>query len=171
MITKYEECIEMISYHIDIIARIMVTILMTIMFLLVLITIANRFILHLAFSWSEEIARYLFIWINMIGVGIVLRLGTHVAVEIEFFKKRIKNWLNLFIQIILLIYFFIVISNGVRLCFDVFQKQQTSIVIGLPMYFMYSSIPIGFIVMSIHTFAKIESISRSFRNRKSKKGA
>lgn len=39
-----------------------------------------RYALHRSPGWSEEVARYLLVWIAMIGAAAVLRGGGHVAV-------------------------------------------------------------------------------------------
>ncbi|MDD3656350.1 MAG: TRAP transporter small permease subunit [Atribacterota bacterium] len=164
MIMKYEVWIERISYYLDKISRIFVVILMIIMFVLVLITIANRFIFHFSFSWSEEIARYLFIWIIMIGIGIAEIEGSHVALELPFIKKRTNSWIKLTTRMMMLIFFIIVIWNGISSSLFLFQKYQTSAVSGIPMYLIFVSIPIGFGILAIHTLVEIESIFKTSMN-------
>lgn len=40
-----------------------------------------RYTSDISIPWAEEIARYLMIWLTFLGIGPVLRVGGHVAIE------------------------------------------------------------------------------------------
>lgn len=162
--------IEKNSYYVDKIARIFVVILTAILVVDVLIGVANRFIFHLALSWTEEIARYLFIWIIMMGAGIVLRLRGHIG--LTFILKRLKkskNWVILVTQIMMLFFLLTVIVYGIKLFIFILQKGQVSPASGIPLWLLFLSIPLGSSIMVIHLLSQIESTFRGFSNIKFEK--
>jgi TRAP-type C4-dicarboxylate transport system permease small subunit len=42
----------------------------------------GRYVLSRAPSWSEELARYLMVWLTMLGAAAVLRSGSHISVTV-----------------------------------------------------------------------------------------
>ena len=46
-----------------------------------LLQVVFRYVLGSSLSWSEELARYLFIWVIFLGVASAARRGQHMAVE------------------------------------------------------------------------------------------
>ena len=45
-----------------------------------------RYVLNMPLIWSEEFARYLFVWVAFIGAGYGVRRGIHISME-YFFNK------------------------------------------------------------------------------------
>ena len=63
------------------VTRIFTGILLIIMFFLVLFQVIARYILHLSIAQTDEIARYLLLWVALIGSALAIRTKTHVAVD------------------------------------------------------------------------------------------
>jgi len=156
---------EKISWWVDKVSRIFLVILMGIMVVDVLVGIVNRFIFHFPFSWSEEIARYLLIWVSMIGAVIALRSGSHVGVTFVLQRlKKSKNWIIILTQVMTMIFLLFVTIYGVKLCIS--QRGQCSSAARVSMFWPFLSIPLGSALMFVHLFSQItESIFR-FRNLK-----
>lgn len=58
-----------------------VILLMAVMTSVTLLGVYYRYLLNDALTWPEEVARYSQVWLTMIGAGLVLRTGNHVAVN------------------------------------------------------------------------------------------
>ncbi|MGL4239681.1 MAG: TRAP transporter small permease [Beijerinckiaceae bacterium] len=50
--------------------------------IVVFVQFFSRYVLNSSAAWTEEIARYLLMWVTFIGASIVTRRGTHIAVEV-----------------------------------------------------------------------------------------
>ena len=53
-----------------------------------------RYVLNSSLSWSEELARYLFIWMIYIGISYGVKLDKHICVDAvySFAPKSIKRY-------------------------------------------------------------------------------
>ena len=51
------------------------------MAVIVFANVMLRYLTDASIVWSEEVARYLMIWLTFLGVGPVLRLGGHIAID------------------------------------------------------------------------------------------
>lgn len=54
---------------------------LAVMAVIVLANVLTRYLTNYSIPWSEELARYLMIWLTFLGIGPVLRLGGHVAID------------------------------------------------------------------------------------------
>jgi TRAP-type C4-dicarboxylate transport system permease small subunit len=44
-------------------------------------SVVVRYLVDYSVPWSEEVARYLMVWLTFLGIGPVLRIGGHVAID------------------------------------------------------------------------------------------
>ncbi len=51
------------------------------MAVIVFANVMLRYLTDASIEWSEEVARYLMIWLTFLGIGPVLRVGGHIAVD------------------------------------------------------------------------------------------
>src|SRR5690606_3491469 len=54
--------------------------LLAAMSLIVFANVTLRYLTNFSITWSEEVARYLMIWMTFLGAGLTLRYGGHVAI-------------------------------------------------------------------------------------------
>ena len=107
----------------------------------------TRYVLNNSLSWTEEIARYLLMWITFIGAVVAMRRGTHIAVEVAqlFLPQPIVRVLNFVIDVLvlgfvgLLCWFSIQITDKMQI--------QTMTVIPWPMSIVYGGIGVGCFLM------------------------
>jgi TRAP-type C4-dicarboxylate transport system permease small subunit len=64
----------------------------------------SRYVLNDAFAWTEEIARYLLMWVTFVGAAVAMRRRNHIAVEVlhQFLPAPIVRVLNFLIDVIVL---------------------------------------------------------------------
>ncbi len=68
-----------VSFHIDDLIAFAV---FWAMGLVVFLQFFSRYILNDSAAWTEEIARYLLMWVTFIGAAVVMRRGTNIGVEV-----------------------------------------------------------------------------------------
>ena len=56
--------------------------LMLFLLFIVFFQVLNRFVLHIPLSWTEEAARYGFVWLSLFGAVKALQVDSHIKVDI-----------------------------------------------------------------------------------------
>lgn len=111
--------------------------------------------------WTEEVARFLFIWLVTTGAMVGLRLGVHF--EIDLFPKGMSPRFHALIRLIghLLVGAFSLAYLVYGTEYAQFGFAQTSEIAGLPMVYMFMGWPISGAVWLVFL---AEMISDEFRS-------
>ncbi|MBN2600543.1 MAG: TRAP transporter small permease [Candidatus Marinimicrobia bacterium] len=117
----------------------------------VLWQVFTRFILKHPSSYTEELARFLLIWIGMLGAGWASGQKMHLAIDYFTlkFKPAFQRYFGLFIQAIIFLFaFFVMIIGGLRLVSITLALNQTSAALQIKLAYVYMVLPIsGIIIM------------------------
>jgi TRAP-type C4-dicarboxylate transport system permease small subunit len=107
-----------------------------------------RYVLGSSLIWSEELARYLFIWMIFIGVSYGVKKQKHIAVDalMLVFKDRGKLILSIIGDLGFLVFCFIIsyFSIGV-----VMKVTRLSPALEIPLGWIYAAPVVGFILSAI----------------------
>jgi TRAP-type C4-dicarboxylate transport system permease small subunit len=146
------------SSTVDTFVKVILAIMLSVMIIVVLFGVINRFLLKFPISWTEEVARFLMTWICMLGSTIAIKNGTHVAVLYFVSKLDIKIRRKVALLNHLLIICFLVIPSlyGIKLCIS--QAGQLSPALRISMSFPFFSVPFGCIVMILHELATLKAM-------------
>ena len=149
-----------VSHTVNRIVRFILVIMLSVMIIVVLFGVLNRFLLKLPFSWTEEVSRFLMIWICMLGSTIAVKNGSHVAVSYFVSKFREDSRQKIaFINHLLIIAFLIIPSlYGIKLCIS--QVGQLSPALRISMFYPFISVPLGCIIMILHELALLKQMFR-----------
>lgn len=128
-----------------IIERFLVLILIG-MVLNVIWQVFTRFFTSSPSAFTNELARYLMIWLGILGAAYISGKQEHVA--IDFFVKKLNNSLRRFIDRFVLLSilsfaFFVMIIGGINLVYITLKLKQYSPSLQIPLALVYSIIPIS----------------------------
>ena len=134
-------------------------ILMSFMLLLTFANVVGRYVFTKSIFYSEELARFLFVWVVFLGAAIIIKDKGHVAVT--FLSEKLKGrksgkLLEIFIGICGFIFITIVFFGGVTLSKT--MNIYSSSAMQIPMGYVYYAIPIGAGIMMIHHFKNFLSL-------------
>jgi TRAP-type C4-dicarboxylate transport system permease small subunit len=121
-------------------------VLMLIMVTAVSWQVFSRYILQASSSFTEEIARFLLIWIGILGAAYVSGQQQHLSIDILAPKLSVKNRIRLKIGINILIILFcltVMIIGGSNLVYLNYLLGQTSAALNIPLGAVYTVIPIS----------------------------
>ncbi|MGP4077608.1 TRAP transporter small permease [Halobacillus sp. K22] len=111
-------------------------------FIVVIWQIVGRLIGHPA-PWTEELTRFIFIWMIFLGIGIGFRKveSARVTVFLKILPKFIQK-ISVWIYSIATISFFtFMVVYGVEFMSQQISTNETSSVVSLPMWLMGMSVP------------------------------
>ncbi len=142
----------------DKILNVVVVVCVITMVAVIFLQVIFRFVLNNPLSWTEELARYLFVWITFLGAAICAREKGHIGMDFLVSKlpdnyAKIVEKLGLLLIIAVSVIIMVTSIEIVKMNFG-----QRSPALKLNMGFVYSAIPIGFAYSSVyyikHLFAR-----------------
>ena len=103
--------------------------------------------------WTEEAARYVFIWTTYLAIPLAIKRRTNIRVDALFvkFSERVQNLLWVFIDLLLLFFTFTIFYKGIEFVNMQRQFPQVTAALRLPYYIPYLILPLGFGLMLIRT--------------------
>lgn len=96
-------------------------------------------------SWADEFVRYSIIWIAFIGAAICFRQGIHFGVDllIKSLPDKYKPHLQIYINVVCILFVILLIYYGFKLVFFSIQTGQTTPSLQIATFWIYLSIPVG----------------------------
>ncbi len=123
-----------------------VIVVMAVLVIDVLWQVFTRFVLRDPSSYTEELARYLMIWVGLLGASYAAGKRMHLAVDLLPMKLtgRRKHYLGLVIEgFTLLFALLVLVVGGVRLVWVMLYLGQTSPALQIPLGVVYLAVPIS----------------------------
>jgi TRAP-type C4-dicarboxylate transport system permease small subunit len=123
---------------------------LSVMTLVVFLQVVYRYVLVRPLYWSEELARYMFVWLSMFGAALGLQKQGHFGLDF-FYKMLSDRWrrrTGLLIYLLMGALILVILFQGIFLV----QKTalQESPAMGIPMSWAYACVPVGATLMAIH---------------------
>ncbi len=124
--------------------------LVVVMTVVVFLQVLYRYLLTQPLYWSEELARYLFVWISILGSALSLQRRGHFGMD--FFYRVLPDQGRRFL--IFVVYVLIGVVILVLLVEGIFLVQKTaaqqSPAMEISMGWAYACLPVGASLMAIH---------------------
>src|SRR5699024_12344598 len=100
--------------------KVIINICLFVMTLVVTIQILSRYIFSTPLGWSEEVTRYLFIYMVFLSASVGIRTHLHIGVDIltDYLSINSKKQLELIVIIIIVLFLLIVTYYGSILSID-----------------------------------------------------
>ena len=120
--------------------------LMALMTIDVLWGVFTRYAMGSQADWTEELARFLLIWIGILGAAYASGQRMHLAIDLLMPKlgKPGKRKLFVFINVLIILFAFsVLVVGGFRLMYITQILGQLSAAIRIPMTYVYSVLPLS----------------------------
>lgn len=113
---------------------------------LMFVNVILRYFFSAGLPWSEELIRYLIIWITFIGIGLAARKDAHVAIDFfaYYMSKKQQRLLMVVVDIVCIVFAVLMIKYSLDMIGQQFISGQKSPALQVPFYLIYLSLPIGF---------------------------
>jgi TRAP-type C4-dicarboxylate transport system permease small subunit len=136
--------------------------IMTVMVINVLWQVFTRFIMGNPSSFTDELARYLMIWLGILGAAYVSGRNMHVAIDVLPLRSSDKTQRKLkrivYVSIIAFALFAMVIG-GLRLVYITYVLNQHSPALQIPLAGVYFAIPLSGVLIIYYKITDILSLT------------
>ncbi len=112
----------------------------------VLWQVFTRFALANASSFTEELARYLLMWMGMFGGAYAVGRGRHLAIDLlprRLEGRSLAYWRAAVAVVILGFAAIVLVAGGMRLVVITLQLGQRSAALGIPLGYVYLVLPLS----------------------------
>lgn len=133
-------------------------VLMVAMVLNVLWQVASRFLLGSPSSFTDELARYIMIWVGILGAAYVAGQNMHVAIDVlpRRLPPKTQKKLALFVRVFIILFAFgALVVGGLRLVYITHVLDQNSPALQVPLSVVYTVIPISGLLIIYYKIADI----------------
>jgi len=140
--------------QIDKLLEVLLVGLMGIMVLNVLWQVLSR-ALNASTSFTDELARFLLIWVGILGAAYVSGKHKHLAIDLLPQKLSGTKARNLNLLIYALVFIFAALAmlvGGIRLVYITLMLGQSSPAMGLPLGVVYSVVPLSGLLIMYYSF-------------------
>jgi len=119
----------------------------TVMLFIIFLQVIFRYVFHNSLTFSEELARYLFVWTVFMGSAVVARDNGHIIVGalVQKLKGKKAKYTKITAYVCTMIFIMILFYQGVRMM--KLSSFQHSPALGISMSWVYLAIPIATFVM------------------------
>lgn len=138
---------------------------LAVMTLMVIAQILFRHVIEFPLDWSEEIARFLFVWLIYMGASLAIKKHQHLKIEagLYLFPRHLRPWVGLVGNLLFMAFAIIMLYDSAqhfyRICWT---RPQISPALMISMGFAYGAIPVSLAFMVLRL---VEECVRFFREK------
>lgn len=117
--------------------------------------VVARFVFDSPFAWTDELARFGYVWMTFIAAAAVMGLRGHLTVELGDRKlpTMVKSALNIFAALVVIGCCAVLASGSFGMLGDRAEGHSTAL--GLPLSVFYGVIWVSFILMGFHALVNL----------------
>lgn len=114
-----------------------------------------RYVFHHPLSWSEELARYCFIWMHLVAASLLCQANEHATVTavLDIIKGKARKILNIIIELVIFVDGSLMLIYGAQLAYN--TRMNLSAALSLNMAVVNSAVAFAGLLLIIQSVAKI----------------
>ncbi|WP_245980559.1 TRAP transporter small permease [Flagellimonas lutimaris] len=127
----------------------------------------TRYLLESQSSWTDELARFLLVWLSILGAAYASGRKLHIAIDLwpQNLDPKKKNYLNLIVHSMVLLFAVLVfLIGGLRYVYISFALGQTSPALQLPIGFVNMVLPISGIFILYYKLSELFDLLKNMKN-------
>lgn len=118
----------------------------------------TRYVMGEQAKWTEELARFLLVWVSLLGGAVAFGIKGHLGVDyfVGKFDPEARRLMALFAHLVVLFFASVVfIYGGVRVVSDAFAMEQMTPALEMAMGYVYLALPISGIFIVLFTIENL----------------
>ncbi|MCR4440637.1 MAG: TRAP transporter small permease [Peptococcaceae bacterium] len=148
-----------------------ISIMIVVMLIIMSLEVVRRYLFGLTWSWSEEVVRYLLIYVTFLGGAAAFRSGSMVSFDLVLsrFPQRVQDILSVIVNTVCLVFIGFILVLGFKKVITPNMISQVSPSSGIAMWIPYASIPIGMFFLLLYIIENYSVLFQRFRQNRSVK--
>ncbi|WP_373236374.1 TRAP transporter small permease [Cohaesibacter celericrescens] len=130
---------------------------------LIAMQVFMRYVMGESLSWSEELARYVFIWLIYLMISYSAREMKHIKIDaaLSLFPQSWQRWVILLGDVLFLAFALFIVQTTYSLVLKQMMLDQRSTALAIPMWMIYAAPGVGFGLTAIR---QVQTIIWRLRN-------
>lgn len=125
--------------------------------ILIFVQVVMRYVFNNSLSWSEELARYIFIWQIWLGTSVSMKANEHICLDMlnNKLQGKAKIILALIANILMMLFCAFLAKYGYDLAVSMMRRGNKSVALRIPMWIVYSALPFSQLVVGLRVLGHI----------------
>lgn len=121
------------------------------MSIIIFIQVVMRYVFQNSLTWSEELSRYLFVWLVYFSVSYTARREKHIRIDaaINLYPKKLRPYIEILSEVIVLAFAIFIAVTGMTVFHKIAWSGQLSPAMTIPMQFVYAAPMVGLALTAI----------------------
>jgi|GEM_PF-130758 len=132
-------------------------VLLFLMMFVMTFQIVQRFVFNSGNTWSEELARYMYIWFTLVTVSYALVRNAHIKVDacMSVFPRKVRPYIVVLGLIIIILYCIVMTKYGFAMIARNIRMGNISLGLHLPMWIVYLITPVCHILIALRAVQRL----------------
>ena len=122
--------------------------------IVVLLQVGMRYIFAYPNPWSEEVSRFCFIWMSLLGASLAVEHRAHFGFDqvTKGLAPCVKSAVETFAAAVVFLFALLLIATGIALMGLTMGERSSAL--NLPIALVYAAVPVSGVLMVIHLLAE-----------------
>ena len=136
---------------------VLIGIMLLIISFLAFLQVLTRYVFFYSIVWSEEVTRYLMVWLTFIGAALAISKQDHINIDMftSFFKKKTGRDFRVVLNFIIFVFSIGCSYFGAKLIMKTYAMGQLTEATRVPMYLIYVVMEVAILLMAFHAFVRL----------------
>ena len=127
----------------------------------IFVQVSNRYIFNSPLAWTEEVARFMFIWLSLLGAFLALREHSHISIHavMKCFSPGVQATVSSVVTFLLFCYMALLCWIGVGVAIE--TKNTFSAALEISFLYVHAAIPVGAGLMALYLLGELWRLPRA----------
>ena len=137
--------------------------LFLVMFAVVLLQVLFRYAIDWPLVWSEELSRYLFVWLALLGWTLAARRRSHIAIEglAQRLPDRARLGIGVVVQLAVILFALLLLGFGVQMTVRSLDVPSVTLFFGFGL--IYAVVPLTAVLILLYALLDLIEAGRRLR--------
>ena len=121
------------------------------------VSVISRYCLGHAFSWSEEVYSFIFLWVSYIGIVLAMENDSHLRIDtlLMYLSPSVRRVFDIINLVVVAIFCLVLAWLGLELVLETMDMEQYAITVPVPIALVSTAIPLSFLAMSLYSLRNL----------------